>query len=41
MRQSVVDGSPINPPIWWIDPTDSVAHCIYDGKQINLKVKYL
>ncbi|XP_025410615.1 myogenesis-regulating glycosidase isoform X2 [Sipha flava] len=30
MRQSVVDGSPINPPIWWIDPTDSVAHCIYD-----------
>lgn len=37
MRQSVADGSPVNPPIWWIDPTDPVAHYIYDGKQIRFK----
>ncbi|XP_050498391.1 myogenesis-regulating glycosidase-like isoform X2 [Diabrotica virgifera virgifera] len=25
MERSVSDGSPVNPPIWWIDPTDPVA----------------
>lgn len=33
MRNSVSKGSPINPPVWWIDPTDSQAHKIDDGKQ--------
>lgn len=25
------DGSPINPPIWWIDPTDETAQVIDSG----------
>ncbi|KAJ8963796.1 hypothetical protein NQ314_005377, partial [Rhamnusium bicolor] len=25
MNASVKNGSPVNPPIWWIDPTDSLA----------------
>nr|AHH86054.1 glycoside hydrolase family 31 [Gastrophysa viridula] len=25
MEKSMKDGSPVNPPIWWIDPTDSEA----------------
>lgn len=32
MRKSV-NGSPINPPIWWIDPTDADAYAIDDGKE--------
>jgi len=39
MRSSVVYGSPLNPPIWWIDPTDPVAQSIADGKLINLNFK--
>ncbi|VVC33348.1 Glycoside hydrolase family 31,Glycoside hydrolase superfamily [Cinara cedri] len=30
MRSSVVKGSPVNPPVWWIDPTDPVAQIIDD-----------
>ncbi|XP_001952691.2 myogenesis-regulating glycosidase [Acyrthosiphon pisum] len=30
MRSSVSKGSPVNPPIWWIDPTDQVAQKIDD-----------
>uniref|UniRef100_A0A182NNA4 Glycoside hydrolase family 31 N-terminal domain-containing protein n=1 Tax=Anopheles dirus TaxID=7168 RepID=A0A182NNA4_9DIPT len=27
---AVVDGLPVNPPLWWIDPTDTTAQQIYD-----------
>ncbi|XP_026811742.1 myogenesis-regulating glycosidase-like [Rhopalosiphum maidis] len=30
MRSSVGKGTPLNPPIWWIDPTDPVAQAIAD-----------
>lgn len=38
MKMSVKNGSPVNPPIWWIDPTDPVAHTINDGKTFYLRV---
>ena len=25
MKKNVADGSPVNPPIWWIDPLDKDA----------------
>ncbi|XP_050054629.1 myogenesis-regulating glycosidase-like isoform X3 [Aphis gossypii] len=28
MRGSVAKGTPLNPPVWWIDPTDLVAQVI-------------
>ena len=31
-RKKVEDGTPINPPIWWIDPTDEVALIVDSGK---------
>lgn len=34
MKDSVAKGSPLNPPVWWIDPTDPVAHAIDDGKTL-------
>jgi len=40
MRRSVSEGSPLNPPVWWIDPTDPVAQTIADGKLVNIKFKY-
>uniref|UniRef100_A0A182QD29 Glycoside hydrolase family 31 N-terminal domain-containing protein n=1 Tax=Anopheles farauti TaxID=69004 RepID=A0A182QD29_9DIPT len=27
---AVTDGLPVNPPLWWIDPTDTTAQQIYD-----------
>ncbi|KAG7198471.1 hypothetical protein KM043_005853 [Ampulex compressa] len=30
MRQSIANGAPLNPPIWWVDPNDAVAHQIND-----------
>jgi len=30
-RQAVEDGSPINRPIWWVDPTDPVTFTIDQG----------
>jgi len=39
MRSSVGKGSPLNPPVWWIDPTDPVAQTIADGKLIRLNFK--
>ncbi|KYQ57032.1 hypothetical protein ALC60_04020 [Trachymyrmex zeteki] len=30
MQQAVEKGTPVNPPIWWIDPLNSVAHKIDD-----------
>ncbi|XP_072938349.1 myogenesis-regulating glycosidase-like [Epargyreus clarus] len=30
MEASVRDGTPVNPPIWWLDPTDQVALTVGD-----------
>jgi hypothetical protein len=30
-QQSTVDGSPINRPLWWIDPLDPIAQVIDSG----------
>lgn len=30
-KRAAADGSPVNPPIWWISPTDTTAHDIWDG----------
>lgn len=35
MLSAVSKGSPVNPPIWWIDPTDPIAHVIDDGKKYD------
>jgi len=32
MRSSVGMGTPLNPPVWWIDPTDPIAQVIDDGQ---------
>lgn len=38
MRNTVGNGSPVNPPVWWIDPTNPEAHSIADGMEIDLKL---
>ncbi|XP_047506565.1 myogenesis-regulating glycosidase-like [Pieris napi] len=30
MEASVKDGTPVNPPIWWLDPTDEQALAVWD-----------
>nr|XP_050851584.1 myogenesis-regulating glycosidase isoform X2 [Vespula vulgaris] len=30
MNESIKTGAPLNPPIWWVDPTDKTAHKIND-----------
>ncbi|XP_029674383.1 myogenesis-regulating glycosidase-like [Formica exsecta] len=30
MQQAVTNGTPVNPPIWWVDPTNKEAHKIND-----------
>lgn len=30
MHQAIKYGTPVNPPIWWVDPTNSEAHKIND-----------
>lgn len=32
MEASVKDGTPVNPPIWWLDPNDQDALAVNDGK---------
>ncbi|XP_026682066.1 myogenesis-regulating glycosidase-like [Diaphorina citri] len=32
MKRAVKDGSPVNPPIWWVDPTDPIALACDDRK---------
>nr|CAD7257000.1 unnamed protein product [Timema shepardi] len=29
--RAVQDGSPLNPPIWWVDPEDAIAQTVEDG----------
>lgn len=31
MSLSIETGSPVNPPIWWVDPSDTTAQSIDDG----------
>ncbi|XP_029165479.1 myogenesis-regulating glycosidase-like [Nylanderia fulva] len=30
MQQAITKGTPVNPPIWWVDPTNKEAHKIND-----------
>lgn len=32
---AVATGEPVNPPIWWVDPTDTVALGINDRKLVE------
>lgn len=32
MHKAVKDGTPVNSPIWWIDPENPIAHGIWDRK---------
>lgn len=32
MNASIENGTPVNPPIWWVDPTDEVALKTDDGE---------
>jgi hypothetical protein len=32
MNNSITDGTPVNPPIWWVDPTNADALKVDDGK---------
>lgn len=41
MRDSVTNGSPVNPPIWWIDPTNTEAHTIDDGREVKNSIKII
>lgn len=35
MQLAVTQGTPVNPPIWWVDPTDTTAQRIGDRKLIS------
>jgi len=36
MKQTVAHGTPVNPPVWWIDPTSTDAHAIDNRKEMHL-----
>ncbi|XP_044748469.1 myogenesis-regulating glycosidase isoform X2 [Coccinella septempunctata] len=38
MLNSTRTGAPVNPPIWWIDPTDPVAHKVDDEFLLGEKI---
>ncbi|XP_015190744.1 PREDICTED: uncharacterized family 31 glucosidase KIAA1161 isoform X1 [Polistes dominula] len=38
MDESVKTGAPLNPPIWWVDPTDKIAHKINDEYLLGEKI---
>jgi len=40
MKLTVAHGTPVNPPVWWIDPTSTDAHAIDNRKEINLMTTY-
>jgi myogenesis-regulating glycosidase len=40
-RLAVANGDPVNPPVWWIDPTDSVAQTIADRKDCKRLIHIL
>lgn len=37
-KQATIDGTPINRPLWWIDPLDPVALTIDSGKLCENRV---
>lgn len=39
MNECIKTGAPLNPPIWWVDPTDKTAHKINDGK-LRIYINY-
>lgn len=36
MKNTVAHGTPVNPPVWWIDPTNTDAHAIDNRKEMLL-----
>lgn len=34
MNKYIKNGTPVNPPIWWVDPTDPIALATDDGNHI-------
>nr|QOL02380.1 putative family 31 glucosidase KIAA1161 protein [Glyphodes pyloalis] len=38
MEASVRDGTPVNPPIWWLDPTDEDALAVWDEFLLGEKI---
>lgn len=38
-KLAVASGDPVNPPIWWLDPTDATAQSIDDGEMGYILVK--
>jgi len=36
MKHTVAHGTPVNPPVWWIDPTNTYAHAIDNRKEMLL-----
>jgi alpha-glucosidase (family GH31 glycosyl hydrolase) len=39
-EEAVISGTPINRPLWWVDPQDPLTFDIDDGKFIG-KIKLL
>lgn len=37
---AIYRGSPVNPPIWWVDPDDRVAQQINDGRYFKQRSSY-
>jgi alpha-glucosidase (family GH31 glycosyl hydrolase) len=37
-NQSVLDGTPINRPIWWVDPRDPETFAIDNRMQTKIKI---
>ena len=38
MKKAMESGTPINPPIWWLDPMDTESYAINDGMTFNFKI---
>ena len=36
MDKSVATGAPLNPPVWWVAPNDTIALKINDGKSLRI-----
>jgi hypothetical protein len=40
-RKKVADGTPINLPLWWLDPTDEEALTIDSGESQGQRISFL
>ncbi|XP_045501159.1 myogenesis-regulating glycosidase-like [Colias croceus] len=38
MEASVRDGTPVNPPVWWLDPTDEAALAVWDEFLLGTRI---